>query len=54
MTLLISQPTSLLSPLSLPLQAMTPATTTPIAMVPTSILGYGKELINVAKLYTNN
>jgi hypothetical protein len=33
---------------------MTPTTTTPIAMVPTSILGYGKELANAAKLYTDD
>jgi hypothetical protein len=33
---------------------MTPTTTTPITMVPTSTLGYGKELANTAKLYTDN
>jgi hypothetical protein len=33
---------------------MTPTITTPIATVPTSILKYGKELMNAAKLYTNN
>jgi CO dehydrogenase/acetyl-CoA synthase epsilon subunit len=44
-------PLSLLSP---PLQAMIPTTTTPITTVPTSILGYRKELINAAKLYTDD
>src|SRR5271155_703955 len=33
---------------------MTPIITTPIATVPTSILGYGKELVNAAKLYTDD
>jgi hypothetical protein len=33
---------------------MIPTTTTPVATVPTSILGYGKELANAAKLYIDN
>jgi hypothetical protein len=33
---------------------MTPITTIPITTVPTSILKYGKELVNIAKLYTDN
>jgi hypothetical protein len=33
---------------------MTPTTTIPVAMVPTSILRYGKELVNAAKLYTDD
>jgi hypothetical protein len=44
-------PLSLLSP---PPQATTPTTTTPITTVPTSILRYGKELVNAAKLYTDD
>jgi hypothetical protein len=43
-----------LSLLSLPLQATIPTITTPIATVPTSISGYEKELVNVAKLYTDD
>ena len=31
-----------------------PAITIPIATAPTFILGYGKELVNVAKLYTDD
>jgi hypothetical protein len=33
---------------------MIPTTTIPVATVPTSILGYKKELVNIAKLYTDN
>ena len=33
---------------------MIPAITIPVATAPTSILGYGKELANTAKLYTDN
>ena len=38
----------------MPLQAIIPATTIPVATVPTFILGYGKELINIVKLYIND
>ena len=53
-TLLISQPTPPLSLLSPSPQATTPVTTIPVTTAPTPILGYGKELVNAAKLYTNN
>ena len=33
---------------------MIPTIITPVATVPTSILGYRKELVNAAKLYTDN
>ena len=33
---------------------MIPAITIPVATAPTSTLGYGKELTNIAKLYTND
>ena len=37
-----------------PPQDIIPATTIPITTVPTPILGYGKELANTAKLYTDD
>ena len=43
--------------LSLPsilLQDIIPTIIIPVATAPTPILGYGKELVNVAKLYTDN
>ena len=43
-----------LSLLSLPLQAIIPTITIPVTTVPASTLGYGKELINIAKLYTDD
>ena len=33
---------------------MTPATTIPVTTAPASILGYKKELVNIAKLYTDD
>ena len=53
-TLLISQPTLSLSPLFLSPRAIISTTTIPVATAPTFILGYGKELVNIAKLYTDN
>ena len=53
-TLLMSQPTLLLSLPFLPLQAIIFAITIPVATVPASILGYRKELVNIAKLYTDD
>ena len=40
--------------LSLPLQAIIPATTIYVTIIPTSTLGYGKELVNIAKLYIDD
>ena len=53
-TLLISQLTPLLNLLFLPLQATTPITIISIATAPASTLGYKKELVNAAKLYTDD
>jgi hypothetical protein len=50
----MSQPTPLLSLLFLLLQAIIPAITIPIITAPASTLGYEKELINIAKLYTDD
>jgi hypothetical protein len=50
----MSQPTSPLSLPSPPPQAITPATTIPVTIAPTPTLGYGKELANAAKLYTDD
>ena len=40
--------------MSLPPQDIIPAITIPVTTAPTPILGYGKELVNVAKLYTDD
>ena len=36
------------------MQAIIPTTIISITTVPTSILGYGKELVNIVKLYTDD